>query len=128
MDDFLLQRDGHLDDARETVLNAREAELDQREATVTAREDALAQRMESAHTILAAADERDAVSDSRDIGGDTREQVIDRAHLLASGQPYGDDLPLRRGAALDREHAKGDRRASRDDRVALTETEAPEGP
>ena len=54
-------------------------------------------------------------------GGDTREQVLDRAHFLATGDTYGDDLALRRGAALDREHAKGDRTASRDDRVALAE-------
>jgi hypothetical protein len=28
---------------------------------------------------------------------------------------------MRRGAALDRQHAKGDREASHDDRIALTE-------
>ena len=142
MDEVLTQRDGIGDEARESdlsrretastvlaerneaeqaVLQAGEQALVEREAAVTAREAALAQRMEAAREILAAADERDAISDSRDIGGDTREQVIDRAHFLATGDRYGDDLPLRRGAALDRQHAKGDRAASHDDRAALTE-------
>lgn len=102
-------------------VDEREAALDQREAALTARENALAERMAAAHVILMAADERDAISDSRDIGGDTREQQLDRAHFLATGDTYGDHLPLRRGAALDREHAKGDREASYDDRIALTQ-------
>ena len=109
-------------DEREAALAAREAALAEREAALSVREKALAERMGAAHDILVAADERDAVSDSRDTGGDTREQVLDRAHFLATGETYGDELPMRRGAALDREHAKGDRAASRDDRIALTES------
>ena len=105
---------------------AREVALAEREAILAVREKALAERMGAAHEILAAADERDAISDSRDTGGDTREQALDRAHFLATGDTYGDDLPLRRGAALDREHAKGDRTASDEDRIALTED--PEDP
>jgi len=109
-------------DEREAAIAAREAALAEREAALSVREKALAERMRGAREILVAADERDAVSDSRDMGGDTREQVLDRAHFLATGETYGDELPLRRGAALDREHAKGDRAASRDDRIALTES------
>ena len=109
-------------DEREAALAARERALDERESLLMVREKALAERMGVAHEILAAADERDAISDSRDTGGDTREQVLDRAHFLATGSTYGDDLPLRRGAALDRAHAKGDREASHEDRIALTET------
>lgn len=95
---------------------------DEREAALGRREEALAERMAAAPEILAAADERDAISDSRDTRGEKREQVLDQARLVARGDAYGDDLPLRRGAALDREHAKGDRAASRDDRIALTES------
>lgn len=75
--------------------------------------------------ILAAADVRDAISDSRDIGSDTREQHLDRGHSPAKGRTLGDDLPLRKGTALDRDHAKGDRKASRADGVALSA--GPEG-
>jgi len=109
-------------DERESALVARESALAEREAALSVREKALAERMGAAHEILVAADERDAVSDSRDMGGDTREQVLDRAHFLATGGTYGDERPMRRGAALDRDHAKGDRAASRDDRIALTES------
>ena len=109
-------------DEREAALAAREAALAEREAALSVREKALAERLGAAHEILVAADERDAVSDSRDTGGDTREQVLDRAHFLATGETYGDELPMRRGSALDREHAKKDRAASRDDRIALTES------
>jgi hypothetical protein len=109
-------------DEREAALAAWEAALAEQEAALTAREEALAERMAAAHEILAAADERDAVSDSRDTGGDVREQVLDRAHFLATGETYGDERPMRRGAALDRDHAKEDRAASRDDRIALTES------
>lgn len=116
-------------DHRAAALDVREAALAAREAALTAREKALAERMSTAHEILAAADERDAISDSRDIGGDTREQALDRAHFLATGDTCGNDLPMRRGAALDRQHAKGDREASHDDRVALTEdADDPERP
>lgn len=34
---------------------------------------------------------------------------------------YGKNLPQRRAAALDRQHSRGDRAASQDDRIALTE-------
>ena len=112
-------------DLREAALAARGDALAEREATLTVREKALAERMRTAHEILAAAEERDAISDSRDIGGDTREQHLDRAQFLATGDTYGDHLPMRRGAALDRQHAKRDREASHDDRIALTEE--PEG-
>ncbi len=108
---------------REAALGRREEALAEREAALTVRETALAERMAGTHAILAAADERDAISDSRDTRGETREQVLDQAHLLARGDAYGDDVPLRRGAALDREHAKEDRAASRDDRIALTESD-----
>jgi hypothetical protein len=109
-------------DEREAVLAAREAALAEREAALSVRERALAERMGAAHDILVAAEERDAVSDARDVGGDTREQILDRAHFLATDHTYGDELPMRRGAALDRDHARGDRTASRDDRIALTES------
>lgn len=114
-------------DIRQKASDARESALAQREEALSLRERALADRMDAAKDILTAADARDAVSDSRDIGGDTREQVLDRAHFLATGDEiYADHQPLRRGAALDRAHAKGDRAASHDDRVALTE--GPEDP
>ncbi|MEO7352194.1 MAG: hypothetical protein ABIW17_09875 [Marmoricola sp.] len=109
-------------DEREAALGRREEALAEREAALTVRETALAERMAAADEILAAAERRDSISDSRDRRGETREQVLDQAHLLARGDAYGDDLPLRRGAALDREHAKEDRVASRDDRIALTES------
>ena len=121
MGDERTERDLEADE-REDALAAREAALVEREAALSVREKALDERMDAAHDILAAADERDAVSDARDVGGDTREQVLDRAHFLATGETYEDELPMRRGAALDREHAKGDRAASRDDRIALTES------
>jgi uncharacterized protein (DUF3084 family) len=108
-------------DLHEAALAAREEALAEREASMASREQAQAKRTQSAQEILAAADERDAISDSRDIGGDTREEHVDRAHFLATGETYGEHLPLRRGAALDRQHAKGDREASHEDRIALTE-------
>jgi hypothetical protein len=109
----------------------REAELDRREAAVADREQALATRMEAAGEIVDAADRRDALAEARDSGADIRERQLDRAEFTANGDKhddqYGQDLPQRRAAALDREHAKGDRSASLDDRIALTEaTEGPE--
>jgi hypothetical protein len=77
--------------------------------------------MDAARRILAAADERDAISETRDLGGDRRDQHLDRARFLGTIGNYGSDLPQRRDAALDRQHARGDRQASYDDRVALTE-------
>jgi hypothetical protein len=103
-------------DEREVALAAREAALAEGEA-------ALAERMESAQDILAAGEQRDAIADARDVGAETREHDLDRARFLApTGHDYGDDLPERRGAAADRVHSKGDRGASHDDRIALTET------
>jgi hypothetical protein len=109
--------------SRQSVLE-RAADLDRREAALTAREEALDRRMDAAHEILAAANERDAVADARDTGADVRDRRVDRAEFLAGGDPYGDNygnhLPQRRDAALDRQHAKGNRNASQDDRIALT--------
>jgi uncharacterized protein (DUF3084 family) len=107
------------------TIERRVLELDEREAALVIREDALSQRMEAAQEILAAADARDAVADARDTGAETRDRHVDREEFLATGDKYGDDygnhLPERRGAALDRQHAKGNRAASQDDRIALTE-------
>lgn len=108
-------------DKREIALSAREAALAEREAALSVREKALAERMVAAQEILVAADERDALSDARDAMGDTRDQVLHRADVLATGETYRDERPAPRGPALDREHAKGDRAASRGDRIALTE-------
>lgn len=74
-----------------------------------------------AASILEAAERRDADADARDVGADARENTHDRENFLADGGVYGQDLPLRRSAALDRQHSKGDREASLDDREALTE-------
>ena len=92
----------------------------------------LATRMEAAGEIVDAADRRDAVAEARDSGADIRERQIDRAEFIAKGDQYGDQdgehFPQRRAAALDREHAKGDRTASQDDRLALTEDTEKPGP
>jgi hypothetical protein len=112
---------------RDRQADQRETALDRREAALVVREKALAQRMESAQHILDAGDQRDAVSVARDVGAETRERHLDRARFLAqTSSAYGDDLPQRRDAAADRSHAKGNRGASHDDRIALTET--PEAP
>jgi len=111
---------------RETDLKRREADLKRREAEVTAREAALAERMEVAQAILAAADNRDVLADARDVAAESRERELDLAALLAAPEEhgYGADWPERRNAGLDRGHAKGDRKASRDDRIALSEGDA----
>lgn len=107
------------------TIEEREAELDRREAALSIREDALNQRMEAAHEVLAAADRRDAIADARDTGAEDRDRHVDRAAFLATDDEYGDQyaahLPQRRDAALDREHAKGNRTASQGDRIALTD-------
>ena len=92
--------------------NDREADPSRRKAEVAAREADLAKRLQAAQTLLAAADKR--------------ERDLDLSELLAPpDQPgYGDDWPERRNAGLDRAHAKEDRTASHDDRVALTEGRA----
>lgn len=107
----------------------REAELERREAEVSAREAAVAERTEAAQAILAAADVRDATSDARDAAADKRENDLDCAELLAPTDEYGygGDWPERRNAALDRGHAKDDRTASHDDRIALIEDDAGRG-
>ena len=123
---------GHSAKIEQTV-EERGAELDRRELALAIRENFLSQRMEAAQEILAAADQRDAIADARDTGADTRDRDVDRAEFLTNGDAktvdYGTHLPQRRDAALDREHAKGNRTASQDDRIALTEdlhdTDAP---
>lgn len=50
-----------------------------------------------------------------------RENLVDRAEMMDPNSDYGAHWPERRNAGLDRGHAKDDRRASRGDRVALTE-------
>ncbi|WP_148615369.1 hypothetical protein [Nocardioides rubriscoriae] len=99
-----------------------EADLERREAALAAREADHAQRMEDADEIVAHAAERGAAADARDLAADRREQALDLAELLAreGHHAYGDDLPHRRNAALDRMSAKDDR-ASHEDLVALTE-------
>lgn len=120
-------------DLREAALVAREAAVAEREAAVSVREKALAERMGDADEILAAGDERDVISDARDEGAEAREHYLDRAQFLAhdGNDTYGEkDQPKRRrAAARDRDHSKGDRTASRDDRIALTQDpDAPERP
>ena len=103
-----------------------QAALGRREAAVAAREAALARHVEAAQAILAAADERDALADARDAAADKRERDLDLSELLASAdhRGYGDDWPERRNAGLDRTHAKENRAASHEDRLALTEGRA----
>lgn len=100
-----------------------EADLARREADLMAREAALSERLTAAQSILDAADARDARADIRDDSADQRENDFDREQMLsqAGSGEYGDDWPQRRNAGLDRAHAKGDRAASHDDRVLLTE-------
>jgi hypothetical protein len=71
--------------------------------------------------IGAAADKRDAASDDRDVAAGKRENDLDRAEMLDPESKYGTHWPERRNAGLDRGHAKDDRTASHDDRIALTE-------
>ncbi len=97
----------------------RETAVEARETAVEAREEAQRQQMEAAHDFSEAADERDAVSDSRDVAAEKRENDADRAELLDRTVQYGTHWPERRNAGLDREHAKGDRTASHEDRAAL---------
>jgi hypothetical protein len=69
--------------------------------------------------IGAAADKRDAASDDRDVAAGKRENDLDRAEMLDPESKYGAHWPERRNAGLDRGHAKDDRTASHDDRIAL---------
>lgn len=109
-------------DDHDRDLDEREVELERREAVLAAREDAFQRRMEAATDILAAAEQRDTDADVRDTRADVREAETDKAAFAASEKSvYGEDWPDRRAAAIGREHAKGDRAASHDDRVALTE-------
>jgi len=97
-----------------------EATLTRDEEQVEARETALAVRTEEIHRILTAADERDAVSDARDASADQRDRDLDLAEMLDVHSSYGDHWSERRAAVLDRWHAKDDRAAAREDRLALT--------
>jgi hypothetical protein len=107
----------------------READLEQRENAVTAREEALAERMDAAKVVLDAAEERDTDADARDGVADRRESDLDLAQLLTTDDKhgYGGDWAERRNANLDRVHAKDDRKASHDDRIALTEDNSEHG-
>ena len=69
--------------------------------------------------ILAAAEERDAASDARDASAEQRDRELDLAEMLDVVGTYGDRWPERRAAVLDRQHARDDRAASREDRLAL---------
>ena len=110
-------------DEHDRIAEERDAALDLREAAVTLREVRLARRMVVAQGILTAGDQRDAVSVARDVAAETREHNLDRAQFLAHDGNHSyveKNLPdRRRRAALDRDHAKEDREASHDDRIAL---------
>ena len=106
---------------RETAVEAREIVVEAREIVVEARDAAHAERIDAAREIGAAADKRDAASDDRDLAAGKRENDLDRAEMLDPESKYGAHWPERRNAGLDRGHAKDDRTASHDDRIALTE-------
>ena len=119
---------GHLPGARDTHSEPGEADLERRETAVEAREivveardAAHAERVDAVREIGAAADKRDAASDDRDVAAGKRENDLDRAEMLDPESKYGAHWPERRNAGLDRGHAKDDRTASHDDRIALTE-------
>jgi hypothetical protein len=76
-------------------------------------------RLEQIRRILAAAEERDAASDACDASAEQRDRELDLAEMLAVVGTYGDRWPERRAAALDRQRARDDRAASREDRLAL---------
>jgi uncharacterized protein (DUF3084 family) len=113
-------RDAHAE-PRGTDLEGREADLERREAVVGEREAVQAERMDAAQAILAAAEVRDVVSDDRDTAAEKRESDLDRAEMLDPTSEYGAHWPERRHAHLDRVHAQGDRRASRQDLNTVTE-------
>ena len=113
-------RDADLE-RRETAVEARQIVVEAREIVVEAREAAHAERIDAAREIGAAADKRDAASDDRDVAAGKRENDLDRAEMLDPESKYGAHWPERRNAGLDRGHAKDDRTASHDDRIALTE-------
>lgn len=110
------------EDDREVAIGEPSAEVAQREADVGRREAALADRLAAAHDVLAAADLRDVDADERDDDALERDRAADLAALLArNGEPYGQDNPRRRLAAMDRLHARDDRSSAADDRHTLTE-------
>lgn len=111
-------------------LGARVADLERREAEVMLRENALTERTSAAQGILAAADDRDAKADLRDAAADKREADLDLARFLSTSgtDGYLQDWPERRWAVLDRQHSKGDRTASRDDRVRLSADASEDAP
>jgi hypothetical protein len=106
---------------RETTVEAREIVVEAREIVVEARDAAHAERKDAAREIGAAADKRDAAADDRDAAAGKRENDLDRAEMLDPESEYGAHWPERRNAGLDRGHAKDDRTASHDDRIALTD-------
>lgn len=97
----------------------RDLEADAREAALDRREQALTDRLDMAEEIDAAATERDAISDARDLRADNREEALNRARSAKEGFSYDADAPGRHAAARDRLHAKGDRQAAGEDRVAI---------
>jgi len=102
----------------------REDDVQRRESAAEAREAALENRLTAAHDILNAADQRDVLADGRDVAADQRDRDSDREMFLTPDTEYGEHWPERRDAAEGRGHAKDDRTASHEDRVALTEPEA----
>lgn len=76
-------------------------------------------RLEQVRRILAAAEARDAASDACDASAEQRDRELDLAEMLAVVGTYGDRWPERRAAVLDRQHARDDRAAAREDRRAL---------
>jgi DMSO/TMAO reductase YedYZ molybdopterin-dependent catalytic subunit len=99
---------------RDRDADAREKELDRREA-------ALGARITEAESILEDAEGRDADAAERDEVAAERDREEDLKAFLSRDVAYGDDAPLRRHAAIDRGHAKGDRVDSAEDRQKLTE-------
>ena len=113
---------------REAAVEARETAVEARETAVEARDAAHADRKDAARGIGTAADERDVASGARDAAAERRENDLDRAEMLDTESEYGAHWPERRNASLDRGHAKDDRRASHEDRLALTENDAEQDP
>ncbi len=74
---------------------------------------------DAVHAVLASARDRDLVADARDASAEQRDRERDLADMLDVEGTYGDGLPLRREAALERLHAQDDREAARRDREAL---------
>lgn len=99
-------------DERERLLLAREAKADEKDAARAADRD-------RRQNIVAAAEARDEKADDRDTRADERDGDADREAFLSSSH-YGDDLPARRHAAMDRSHSRDDRLSAAKDRSDLT--------